>query len=244
MCGIYCIENIVNNKRYIGQSVDIEQRWDRHKRSLNGGYHHNSHLQRAWDFYGEDNFKFYVLDECEHDKLNELESYYITLYDSMNEAFGYNLESGGSAKKYVSDITRKRMSESAKGKRLSQETRLKISKSVTGHKPGTFTQESLKRISDFNKGKIIPEKTRHKISETLKGIKRSEETLKKRKENNPMNVAVYCIELDIVFNTISDAAKHTNTQRSNIQKCLKGERKTAGRHPETDERLHWEKVEK
>lgn len=34
MVGIYCIENLVNNKKYIGQSVDIETRIKKHFRHL------------------------------------------------------------------------------------------------------------------------------------------------------------------------------------------------------------------
>ena len=37
ICGIYCIENVVNRKKYIGLSADINQRWKQHKVDLNGG---------------------------------------------------------------------------------------------------------------------------------------------------------------------------------------------------------------
>lgn len=42
--GIYCIKNIINNKRYIGQSSDINTRWMKHRIALNEGSHHNRHL--------------------------------------------------------------------------------------------------------------------------------------------------------------------------------------------------------
>ena len=44
MTGIYSIINIVNNKRYIGQSINIEERVKRHFRELRKGIHHNHHL--------------------------------------------------------------------------------------------------------------------------------------------------------------------------------------------------------
>ena len=57
-----------------------------------------------------------------------------------------------------------------------------------------------------------------------------------------MNVSVYCPELNMTFQTISDAAKYTGAGRSNIQQCLRGKRHTAGKHKETNQKLHWEKL--
>lgn len=55
-CGIYCIRNKINNNKYIGQSVNIEKRFETHKHFLNKNSHHNRHLRRAWDKYGEHSF--------------------------------------------------------------------------------------------------------------------------------------------------------------------------------------------
>ena len=57
--GIYCIENIITNKKYIGQSIDVNERWRKHISELNHNYHHNDYLQKAWNKYGEKGFKFY-----------------------------------------------------------------------------------------------------------------------------------------------------------------------------------------
>lgn len=59
--GIYCIENLSNSKKYIGQSVNISDRWKKHISELNRGSHHNDYLQKAWNKYGKNEFKFYVL---------------------------------------------------------------------------------------------------------------------------------------------------------------------------------------
>ena len=64
-CGIYMIQNKVNGKIYIGQSVNIEDRWGEHKYELNKGYHHNKHLQRSWNKDGQENFEFTIICECE-----------------------------------------------------------------------------------------------------------------------------------------------------------------------------------
>lgn len=135
------------------------------------------------------------------------------------------------------------MSEAHKGKKLSEEHKRKIGESCKGHKPGIKTEEGLMRLRLANLGKVMSDETKEKISKTLTGIKRSPETLQKRKEHNPLCVKVYCPELDIVFQTIADAAKYAETHRSNIQKCLRGERKSAGRNKLTNEKLHWKYVE-
>ena len=110
-CGIYCIENLINHKKYIGQSVDIETRWRSHKSELRRNIHINDYLQKAWNKYGEDNFKFYILEECVADIMDDRERYYIVLHDTINRDYGYNLENGGSANKTLSDSTKRKISE-------------------------------------------------------------------------------------------------------------------------------------
>lgn len=94
--GIYLITNTKNNKKYVGQSWNIFQRWTNHRTSLRGGYHGNTHLQNAWNKYGEDNFTFEILKECgTQEELNECEINYIAYFNSANQDFGYNDELGG-----------------------------------------------------------------------------------------------------------------------------------------------------
>lgn len=92
-CGIYCFENLVNGKKYIGQSIHLKRRFQEHTTQLRLGKHINIHLQGAWNTYGEENFSKYVLEYCEPDELDEKEIYWIDFYDTLNN--GYNLSEGG-----------------------------------------------------------------------------------------------------------------------------------------------------
>ena len=73
--------------------------------------HHNEYLQRAWNKYGEENFVFNLLQKCEETDIDNLERYYISLYNTTNDENGYNLESGGNAGKKHSIKTIKKLLE-------------------------------------------------------------------------------------------------------------------------------------
>lgn len=88
-CGIYCITNKINNKKYIGQSKNIPRRWREHQ--LSTEYNQYS-IQHAIHKYGIENFNFEIIEECLPEQLNERENYWInyynTYYDGYNQTFG------------------------------------------------------------------------------------------------------------------------------------------------------------
>jgi len=79
ICGIYCIENLINGKKYVGKAQDIHTRWRGHKNKLESKTSNCAYLQHAWNKYGKENFKFYILIECINDQklLDKLENFYI-----------------------------------------------------------------------------------------------------------------------------------------------------------------------
>lgn len=94
-CGIYKITNLVNGKSYIGQSICIEDRWNKEKaRAFRPTYEkYHKTLFCAFRKYGLDNFSFEILEECPAEQLNKREQYYVELYDSYFN--GYNETLGG-----------------------------------------------------------------------------------------------------------------------------------------------------
>ena len=94
MIGVYKITNTVNEKSYIGISVDIENRWSQHKNPYNWKRESKKILYKAIQKYGLENFKFEVLEECFNtEELGDKEKYYIELYDTYKN--GYNGTTGG-----------------------------------------------------------------------------------------------------------------------------------------------------
>ena len=73
MMGIYKIENLVNGKIYIGQSINIERRWQGHRKGIKSRVDKEKPLYRAMNKYGIENFSFEVLEECEEEELDEKE---------------------------------------------------------------------------------------------------------------------------------------------------------------------------
>jgi len=80
--GVYKITNLLNNKCYIGSSYDINARLTIHKRNLRLNIHHSSYLQRSYNKYGKENFKFEKYLVCPVDELLPTEQYLMDFYQS------------------------------------------------------------------------------------------------------------------------------------------------------------------
>lgn len=212
MVGIYKITNTINGKVYIGQAIDIDQRWKTHRRnSLNQrSKEYNYPLYRAMRKYGIENFTFEVVEKCCNEELNDKEVFYIKQYNSYihsEKSNGYNMTiGGGGTRGYIlSEVSREKISMATRGEnnpmygkkgelsplfgtRFSEEHKQKISEALSNRK---LSKETIARISKSKKGVKFSKEHRKKLSEKTKGEKNpfygkthSEETKKKISDNH------------------------------------------------------------
>lgn len=90
---VYKIENVVNYKVYVGSSENYYNRMYKHKSDLRANSHCNDYLQKAWNKYGEHNFKFEILEIISiEDNIIEKEQYWIDILNVSDRNIGYNLK--------------------------------------------------------------------------------------------------------------------------------------------------------
>lgn len=158
---VYCITNLIDNKKYIGITTnDIEIRFKQHIKEAKQGS--ERYLCRAIRKYGESNFKVEKIDETNDiEKLKKLEIKYIDEYNTFsNYGQGYNMTKGG---------------DGTFGRICSEETRLKISLSNKG-------KIGLRGEKHPLYGKSPSEESNLRRSQKLKGRKIPPEVIEKRKE--------------------------------------------------------------
>jgi len=88
MIGIYGIYNKVEDKFYIGSSLNIGSRVSSHYSELRHNKHSNEKLQQAFNIYGEASFLTIIIEECSESVLREVEQFYIRDWDTYKN--GYN----------------------------------------------------------------------------------------------------------------------------------------------------------
>lgn len=163
--GIYTITNLVNGKLYVGLTKNLKERKKSHFKTLKYEIHGNPHLQSAVNRYGEENFLFEVLVECEEEFLCSEEHYWCNLLKVHDRKYGYNIEP---TNPYGYPIT------------LSEETKRKMSENhadVSGNNNPFYgkkhTREALEKISESSKNRIYTQERSEKIRKFHTGRKQS-----------------------------------------------------------------------
>lgn len=153
---IYKYTNKINGKVYIGQTIQPEKRKKQHMKAESNMYFH-----RAVKKYGYENFTYEVLFSMDFENkeiastvLEDRERQAILDHMSWDSTYGYNLSIGGSAPTGYkhSDEWKEMMSTVHKGKTVSVETRKKMSQSLKGKKAWNdgvpMSYNTKKKLSD------------------------------------------------------------------------------------------------
>ena len=190
MTGIIYKYTSPSGKSYIGQTTRPEGRMEQHRRMQD-----DSAFHRAIKKYGFDNFKYEVLvtidleDKQElKQKLDYFEKFYIRKYKTFENGYNETLGGGGNLGIKISEETRRKISESLKGRTLSEEQKRKLSEVNKGRKFGPMSEEQKRKLSEAHKGNknrlghFHSEETKRKISEANKGRALSDETKRKISE--------------------------------------------------------------
>lgn len=241
MAYIYLTTNLVNGKKYIGQhNGDIKDAY------LGSGVL----LVKAIKKYGKENFKKEILEECAITELDEKEKYWIAYYNALEDENFYNLSKGGqkgdgweAARRYFQQHPKEaqelyqRNSQRLKEwvKNNPDKVKKNIEKFIQGSKD-YYSEHPKERKENMDKLQIAKEKWQREHPE--KHQQQVKNFIKAGSDANSQKVR--CINTGEIFPSISEAARHYNTYQTNISKVLKGERKAAGRHPITREKLYWE----
>jgi len=179
MVGIYKITNLITNDCYVGKSKHIEKRWKEHFCRGYGAIH-SKQFQTDIEEYGINGFSFRVIEECEEHELQEREKYWIERLKP----------------KYNTVMV---------GHPVSQETRQKISRKLTGR---TLSKEHVEKIRN--------------------GIRSRNMIIPQTNAGHRKRVAMQA-EIIMEFESVKALAEYLDVDASTVTKALKRQGKVKGK---------------
>lgn len=219
---IYKITNIINNKSYIGQTtrgfnkryehkgIGIERVYKFHLSQRKRNLKYNKHLLESIEKCGFDAFEVIEILDIAFSKkeLDIKEKHYIELFDCYKNGYNNTLggEGGNGCNPYKNKTDeelkeiKEKISNSLKGRYVSEETKNKRSKSLMGHK--------------------VSEDTKQKISEKAK-LRIGKDSYRAK--------SVICITTGKIFFTLKEGSKFYNCNKESLSMCCSGKRKSCGK---------------
>ena len=171
--GIYSIK--VNKRIYIGSAVNMYQRWHGHISDLKIQRHRNKFMQRVFNKHGECAFTFELIAECNKEDLIVTEQGYIDtvrMFYPKEKVLNLSYVAGSCLGFKHSLETKRKISESSKGRVVSEESRRKRSIAQKGK---VLSEETKEKIRTARASQVITDETRAKLSAVGKGRPHSEE---------------------------------------------------------------------
>lgn len=231
---IYLWVNLINNKKYVGQTQSFYNRMSQYKFGL-----FNTHMKYAIDKYGVDNFDIIILErDIPLNKLDEREQYWIDYYQSYLDDNGYNIcrFAGTTRGRKHTDRSKSLMSKIAIERFSHEEERLKVRGENNGMYGKQHSDEWKRNHSEWLKNKWATNEDYRKFwHDKMSGKNNYFYGKHLCGDKNGRARKVRCVELNKIYTTIKEAAKCSGTSRQNISHALNGHQSTAGG-------CHWEYV--
>ena len=192
---IYYIKNLIDNKYYIGQTMnELSERWRQHKKTGSTC----RYLKNAFKKYGFENFEFKLICICFDNDLDKFEIYYIKHYNSLVPD-GYNLKQGGLGGGKHNQETKDKISKSLKGKkqiyangihpwvgrRHSEETKKKLSIAHCGKK---FSKERINNMKDIGNKRVL----QYDLNDNIINIYKSGKYAAEKNNTTKAGVSMLC----------------------------------------------------
>lgn len=228
MIGIYKITS-PSGKIYIGQTTNYSKRHNAYKNHKCKG---QPKLFASIEKYGFINHTIEIVKECQVEDLNYYERYYQEYYESVLNGLNLRYTATTDKSGFMSEESKKRMSDSGKGKVMSEEWRKNLGLVWLGR---NHTEETKKKMSDANKGKKKTAEHIAKLPQNQKGFKRnphSEQTkvLQSLNSGKSKKVNQYDLQGNFInqFRSCSQAGRELGISNMGISCCALGKTKTAG----------------
>lgn len=257
-CCIYCIQNIINKKFYIGSTLGFNKRIGNHRKDLKHGKHHSQHFQRAFNKTNIENFKVFILEKTTKENKIEREQYYLDLLTPYKENIGYNISNSSYSAQLGKSVTRevkdkialkngrgvfqidsegniiKEFPSGCEAARINKIHQSAISQCIVNkvHKAGGFIWmiNTSSKEDILNKVKYINNKIEKFKIERIENLSKS--YLDKKGVNCK---SIKLVQIDKLsnkvintFDCLSHAEKHTGINHTCIGECLKNKRISAG----------------
>lgn len=241
---IYLWTNVINNKHYVGQAHNFYNRMMQYRHGF-----YNKYMTKAINKYGVENFDITILEkDVPYDKLDEREQYWLDYYQSYKRDKGYNIcqfasttfgykhtdedkkkmsnirkekcqdpeycerwkgERNGMYGKHRSDENQRKMSEYLRNRWANDEEYREFWRNRMSGENNYFFDKHLYGELNGMYGKHHSDETKRKISQSKSG-----------KSNPSAKRRVKCVETDIEYDSMTDAANDIGVKLSTLSTCI------------------------